>query len=181
MLTFNVLGITILGILTIALLWLIWKPRFNRQPRLSKKRMAIRNYSRRLSRSLRKRYGLQDYYTPQQVRQSIQAGSYSTAYDCYALAMYCNQEDFTTFHQSIGESCNYEKMRNEINNSLTFHNQTFNATDMIDFGTNADNHSSYDHHLSSSLDYGNHSSHSIDSSNGYDCSSGYDGGGGNCG
>jgi hypothetical protein len=120
-------------------------------------------------------------YTPQQVRQSIQAGSYSTAYDCYALAMYCNQEDFTTFHQSIGESCNYEKMRNEINNSLTFHNQTFNATDMIDFGTNADNHSSYDHHLSSSLDYGNHSSHSIDSSNGYDCSSGYDGGGGNCG
>jgi uncharacterized membrane protein YgcG len=159
----NLWAVVIVGIVTITLLWLVWRPRVSRKSRRANKRMAIRNYARRLGGLLHSRYGLQDYYTPDQVQQTIRKSGGSKAYDCYGLAMYCNESDFLDFHRSIGESCNYEEMRHEISDCLTFSHPTFNAADMIGFGA------SFDHHSSGADNSGLTSS--------YDAGSGFDGGG----
>jgi hypothetical protein len=98
---------------------------------------AIRDYSRHLSRILLVQYGLQQQYLPAQVKQMIQKYGCSTAYDRYGLAMYCHQSDFMNFLRSTGESWNYVDLRQEISKCLSLPYNTFDASDMIEFGTNS--------------------------------------------
>jgi hypothetical protein len=189
MLTLNLGGIAIMGIMIFALLWLVWQPRFNRVLRLFNKPIVIRNQVQWLSRKLLIRYGLREYYTPAQVQRTIRESGYSTIYDCYGLAMYCDASDFIDFHRSIGESCNYLEMRHEISNYLSLPNASFSTSDIIDFGMSLNSSysgNSCDNYHASSHDLQNWTSghyHSGEYDGGYhsgscDSSSGHDGGGG---
>jgi hypothetical protein len=186
MMNFNPAGVMIIGIMILALLCLFWRPRFKWLLRSSKKQMVIRYQSQWLSRKLLARYGLREHYTPSQVKRTIRESGYSTDYDCYGLAMYCHESDFIDFHQSIGESCDYQEMRHEISNCLSLPNTTFNASDLIHIGISPSNTCNGEHQGNG--DYGNsHDSGngtngdyyaSCDSSSGYDSGGGYGAGGG---
>lgn len=134
MLNLNPGGIVMVGIIILTLLWLVWRPSLKRFFHSRNKPLAIRNQARYLGRKLHIRYGLHDYYTPAQVQQAIRESGFSTAYYCYGLAMYCNESDFMDYHQSIGESCNYPEMCNEISTYLALPDSTFTASNIIDWG-----------------------------------------------
>lgn len=112
---------------------------------------AIRVYARRIGRLLQAKYGKQETYTPVQVKTTIVEWGYSTNYDCFGLAMYCNDLDFTEYHRAIGESCNYAAMRGEIGNCLFGANVDFSPSSLIatDFSFDATGH----HHHGSSNSY----------------------------
>lgn len=103
----------------------------------NKKRFAIHKYIKHIGPELRKRYGGQRKYTPDQVKQTVSNSLYSSDYDCYAFAMYCSHDDFADYHRAIGESCDYNSMRSEISNffhSVFQGDTTFDACDVISLG-----------------------------------------------
>jgi hypothetical protein len=102
----------------------------------------------------------------------MQEWGYTTDYDCFGLAMYCDFDDFSDYHRSIGESCNYEWMRSEISyclfgSAIT----TFDTTTLIESEFNFDSpghhhsggHTHVEHHnhhdYGGSADAGHHSHH----------------------
>ncbi len=151
----------------------------------SRKRRAIRIYAQRLGRLLRARYGEQRHYTPAQVKDMMKEWGYSTSYDCYGLAMYCDCADFMDYHHVIGTDCNYEAMRYEISHCLSLTDATFSVSDVMEAGASlnynyhhdtgnndhhghhdssghhdyADYHGSGGHHDSGGSDFGGHGGH----------------------
>jgi type II secretory pathway pseudopilin PulG len=144
-------SLILLAILVIpsALLILI----FVRFQKRQQKRSALRDYVRRVGRVLRARYGKQPSYDPYQVKQMLQKWRYSTPYDCYCLALYCNYLDFDSYHRGIGESCDYQAMRQEMCDYLPALESSFDATDVMDLGDRLNSHSSSDHGNDHSDDY----------------------------
>jgi hypothetical protein len=105
------------------------------------KQQAVRKYIKYVGPNLRDRYGIQRHYSPTQVKQTISAGGYGSDFDCYALAMFCAQDDFGEYHRTTGESCDYDMMRSEVTNafgSTLPSDGTFDACDMIDFSDRID-------------------------------------------
>ncbi|MBD2037896.1 hypothetical protein H6F76_23360 [Leptolyngbya sp. FACHB-321] len=96
------------------------------------KRLAIRTYARRVGRFLRTRYGLQENYTPAQVQGMIKEWGYSTGYDQYGLAMYCDAAAFMNHYRATGRRYNYELLRGEISRCLFRADMTFSVSDVIE-------------------------------------------------
>jgi hypothetical protein len=80
--------------------------------------------------------------------------------------MYCNYYDFTNYHRSIGESCDYDAMRNEISRCLFGSYTEFHMSDLIEI--DGHNHSGESSGYNSS-DVSPEGCHSWESS-GYDSS-----------
>jgi hypothetical protein len=122
---------------------------------------AIRNYAG-LGKVLQQKYGKQAKYTPAQVKATSQSLGYSADYDCFGIAMYCDRADFTNYHDSIGESCNYESMRSEVSYCLfgsavtTFELNSLAETD-FQFQANGSDLGGYNYAESGSADVGHHS------------------------
>jgi hypothetical protein len=114
--------------------------------KINKKDRAIYQHLTNLGPELRKRYGTKPAYTPTQVRETLNFIRYRDGYDCYSFAIYCDYNDFNEYHRTIGESCDYHAMRNEITQSFdaVFHGDTtFTANEAIEYGCN----------LNDSIDY----------------------------
>jgi hypothetical protein len=79
-----------------------------------RKRRAIRSYRTQLGPYLEKHYGKQKHYTPAQVKAGAQQLGLATDPLCYGFAMYCDRADFVTYHQSIGQHCDYDAMQSEL-------------------------------------------------------------------
>jgi hypothetical protein len=98
------------------------------------KRRAMRTYRRRLGVQLRRRYGRERHYTPEQVRTTAISGGLGTYHLCFALAMYCDRESFDAYHREHGEVCDYDAMRSSIGAAYFGGDTTFDATsfDVLD-------------------------------------------------
>lgn len=135
------------------------------------KRRAMRRYRRRLGVQLRRRYGRERYYTPEQVRTTAVFSSLGVDHLCFALAMYCDRTSFDAYHHERGEACDYDAMRADIGASYFGGDTTFDATsfDALDasYGT-SDGHDAGGH------DAGGHDAGGYDG--GFD-GGGFDGGG----
>ncbi len=71
-----------------------------------------KDYLTQLGRSLVKRYGKKKYYKPKEVKKANKDTDYSNYdFDCWGLSVFSSREDFTTYHQSTGEDCDYSAMR----------------------------------------------------------------------
>jgi hypothetical protein len=108
------------------------------------KRQAMYEHMHQVGPELRRRHGAQRYYRPQQVREVMTSGRASRSpydYDCYGYATYCDREDFNEYHRSIGESCDYGAMRQEICESFDFlpGGAEFDAFDVFDVSERFDN------------------------------------------
>jgi len=76
-----------------------------------RKRRAIRGYRHELGPQLRATHGNKRHYTREEVFGTIRAGGFSEEFDCFALAMYCDQSEFDAYHQAAGLACDYGAMR----------------------------------------------------------------------
>jgi hypothetical protein len=166
----------------------------------SNKQMAIRTYSKQLGTKLQERYGVRDKYPPDQIKTTIRESGWSGDFDCFGIAMYADLNDFTEYHRSIGEVCDYAAMRSEISACLSLPDNTFSPSDAIEAGESVTTDDSptdesapssdggggwsfwgsSDGGGSSSYDGGSSSSYDGGSSSSYDSGSSYDGGG-DCG
>jgi hypothetical protein len=125
-----------------------------------RKRWILRSYRTRLPAALRRDYGKSEFYTPAQIRASIERHGFSDAYFCYALSLYTDQVQFDAYHAEQNEICDYTEMREMIASHAQHHSWTDMLQDVVHSapadtaGTHAD-HS----HASSSSDFGSGHGH----------------------
>jgi len=114
--------------------------------KLFRKRRAMRAYRRQLGVKLRKRYGREKHYTPEQVRTTAISSNLGVDYLCFALAMYCDRDAFDAYHLAEGEACDYDAMRADIGNTYFGGDASFDATtfDAPDAGASCDSGSDTD-------------------------------------
>ena len=93
-----------------------------------KKRRALRAYKTTLAIKLRARYGRETHYTPEQVKRCATDAGVSTAFLCFAFAIYCDRDTFDAYHRAEGEACDYDAMRVEVGALPA----SFDATQLID-------------------------------------------------
>lgn len=178
------LAIGILSLLRDVWKWATRKPDPQARIRIQKF-TAVQKYLKETGAQLRDRHGRQKYYTPAQVKQSILESGCSSAYDCYALALYCSEPDFDAYHQLTGEPCNYQVMRQDICDffaSFFGGELNFDACDALDLSDRPDIDQAPEHHQDwigsfSSADWGSghhHTGH--DSADGGSVSSDFGGG-----
>jgi hypothetical protein len=79
-----------------------------------RKRLALRAYRRRLGPALVGRYGKQETYSVDQVRETAAAEQLNLDYVCYGYAAFCHRDDFSAHHTAIGQVCDWQAMREEI-------------------------------------------------------------------
>jgi hypothetical protein len=96
-----------------------------------RKRRAIRGYVRKLPRMLRADYGFSHNYTPHQVRATIDRNGLNQYYSCYAISMFSDRTDFAQYHESTGETCDYDMMRAEVATSHFHGDVSFTVSDIM--------------------------------------------------
>ena len=79
-----------------------------------KKAWAIKSYVRRMPKLLKADHGKSKYYSPYQVKSTVQRHNLNSDYLCYAIAMYSIESDFDAYHHETGQSCDYKDMRTEV-------------------------------------------------------------------
>ncbi len=142
------------------------------------KQQVIRGYSKHLGKQLQHRYGVRERYTPKQIKDTIRSSGLSTDLDCYGIAMYAERNDFIEYHRAIGETCDYDAMRDEIGQCLSLPDNTFSPSEAIDASDRFDDRSNVVDESHSNSENGGSWSFWSDSSSDTSSSSSYDGGGG---
>ncbi len=72
----------------------------------------------RVGRELTAKHGKQKSYTPPQIQSAASNVGYPIDVHCWAMCVFMSQSDFAAYHDSIGESCNYDLMRGTMLDSL---------------------------------------------------------------
>lgn len=78
-----------------------------------------KEYARDVGRILVKRHGKQKYYSPHRVKKASNDTKYAVDWHCWAMCLYTSPGDFTSYHDSIGESCDYASMKSEMAYAIT--------------------------------------------------------------
>ncbi len=100
-------------------------------------RRAIKAYVRWMPRLLHKDYGGSDAYTPAQVRKTIERHGLDSNHCAYAIAMFCDRENFAEFQSQFGASVSFDAMREEIA-SQYFGGASFSMSDFSSDSFGAD-------------------------------------------
>ncbi|MBL9085922.1 MAG: hypothetical protein JNM10_02165 [Planctomycetia bacterium] len=126
-----------------------------------RRRRRLRRMRREMARALRRRYGAQPAYTPDQIDRTWGDLHFFGADRPYAHAFFGDRSRYTDA-TPVGEGPTYEEARAEVADTFFHGNDDFTANDVIDGGTGG-----YDH-----VDAGG------DAGGGGDSGGGGDGGGG---
>ena len=76
-------------------------------------------YGKEVGEILVRRYGKKKYYSPAQVKGASAKSKYNIDWHCWAMCLYTTSSDFQSYHDSIGESCDYASMKSEMTSALT--------------------------------------------------------------
>ncbi len=72
---------------------------------------AIRSYAKHLGPELARRWGVQRYFTLEQVTQAAQKGGFSTDFIAYAHALFCSRSEFDAHYGPLRVACTYNGLR----------------------------------------------------------------------
>jgi len=87
------------------------------------RRRSIIKYRRKLPTALAKDYGKSDFYSPAQVKATVERNRLNQSYLVYALAMFCTAEAYDSYCKEHGLDTDFESAKAVIGESLR--NQTF--------------------------------------------------------
>jgi hypothetical protein len=76
-------------------------------------------YGKAVGEILLKNYGKRRFYSPKQVKTASYKSKYGVDWHCWAMCLYTSPDDFNSYHQSIGETCDYASMKSEMTLALT--------------------------------------------------------------
>jgi hypothetical protein len=110
-----------------------------------RKRWATGTYARRLPGLLLRDYGFSSFYTPMQIRRTIERYRLNSDYSCYAISMFSDRTGFDQYHLSIGENCDYDTMRSEIATTLFHGNLNFTVSEIMEAHAGAGHHAGDGH------------------------------------
>ena len=99
------------------------------------RRHSIRLYARRLGPLLARRYGYSRQYTGKQIRQTVTSAGMPIAYICFAYAMFMSQKDFDALHRQLGETCDYQAMRQEVAEQHFSGDSSFSVPDLMAYAS----------------------------------------------
>ena len=68
---------------------------------------------------LLKEYGKRRYYTQQQVYRAMEKTHYSPDVVCWAYSLFLDHQTFDSYHESIGEACDYSAMKESMVSAVT--------------------------------------------------------------
>ncbi|WFP49788.1 hypothetical protein PL263_17010 [Methylomonas sp. EFPC3] len=66
-----------------------------------------------------KNYGKKKYYSVREVKEANQRQGIGLDFCCWSHAVFNSHSDFDSYHQSLGESCNYAAMKAEMLSSVS--------------------------------------------------------------
>ena len=66
-------------------------------------------------------HGKQLSYSQKQIRTSLDKRKFDVDIHCWAYCLYMDHGGFDTYHQSIGESCDYGEMKSSMVSAATEH------------------------------------------------------------
>jgi len=66
-----------------------------------------------------KNYGKKKYYTVQEVKEANRRQGVGPDFGCWSHATFNSHSDFDSYHNSIGESCDYAAMKTEMLSSVS--------------------------------------------------------------
>lgn len=72
----------------------------------------------RVGHELNTRHGKQKSYTQPQIQSAASNVGYPIDVHCWAMCVFMDQPDFNSFHETLGEACNYDLMRTTMLESL---------------------------------------------------------------
>jgi len=64
-------------------------------------------------------HGKKRYYRTEEVREAVKRSYYPMDWSCWAYCLFTSPEDFSRYHESIGEPCDYGKMKAEMVSAMT--------------------------------------------------------------
>lgn len=64
-------------------------------------------------------HGKKRYYTVKEVKDSVQRRDYPMDWSCWAFCLFTSPEEFTAYHDRMGESCDYGGMKAEMVSAMT--------------------------------------------------------------
>jgi hypothetical protein len=105
------------------------------------KRRALRSYRRKLAPELIARYGHQPQYSIKQVQLTAHELKLDPDYLCYAFADFCSLPDFDAYHAAMGQACDWEAMRHELDHTWGLGHHPLATVDL-----DAGHHDAGDHH-----------------------------------
>lgn len=114
------------------------------------KRRTLRAFRRQLAPALVARYGRAASYTPAQVTRTAEALGLSTVHLCFAYAMFSERRAFDTFHAERGEPCDYDAMRDVVQD---------HGSHLLWSGTDTHHHVDVSHHVD--VGHGHHHGHDV--------------------
>lgn len=78
-----------------------------------------RDQVRRVGDDLVRHHGKKDFYSVQEVKDANHRCKISPDFSCWSHATFNTHSDFDTYHQSIGEQCDYGAMKLEMLSSVS--------------------------------------------------------------
>lgn len=78
-----------------------------------------RAFGQAVGNDLLRHHGKRKYYSPQQVQASCTRLDYPVDWHCWAMSLYTSPEDFTAYHDAIGEVCDQSVMKSQMVSALT--------------------------------------------------------------
>ena len=76
-------------------------------------------YGKEVGEILLRRHGKKKFYSPAQVKKASVQSKNDIDWHCWAMCLYTSPADFKSYHESIGEACNYASMKEEMTSALT--------------------------------------------------------------
>lgn len=61
-----------------------------------------------------KKNGKKKTYSVDEVKSAARDAKFPLDWDCWALSLYCDRIDFDSYHQTIGEICNFDFMHGKM-------------------------------------------------------------------
>lgn len=78
-----------------------------------------RRQTRTVGADLLKHYGRKRYYSVEEVKSANRRQDIGPDFSCWSHAAFNSHSDFDTYHQSIGESCDYVSMKSDMLTSVS--------------------------------------------------------------
>jgi len=80
-----------------------------------------REYISDIGEILVKDYGKKKYYKPKEVKEAHKKSNWVEVLDfsCWAMSTFSSHTDFDKYHESVGEVCDYVKMKAEMLNGIS--------------------------------------------------------------
>jgi hypothetical protein len=96
-----------------------------------KRHFAVKAYVHGLSQNLARRFSIRRFYTLTQVSHALQAGRFNPAFQAYAHALFCSQEDFDAHYAPLRLKCTYDNLRSAVGRRFFDGATDFDASDII--------------------------------------------------